>query len=196
MKVNIYNKQATNPCFWISKRFHWCCNYCHDNGGERKVWNDAVARWRIGKLSEVEFYHLCWWEPTWTSMTRFLMSHWWDFVWSELHLPQCGWNINLNHNTYIYANIFYLHAWYLWLYVINLTLHNMPFYLYLKQIKVHVECMEDALLHAISSGSLNIVRIVVDHPRYIADGGQVNRNSTNNTICFPILILHNYSSIP
>ena len=42
--------------------------------------NDAAARWRIGKLSGVEFYHLCWWEPNRTSMTRLFISQWWDFV--------------------------------------------------------------------------------------------------------------------
>ena len=30
------------------------------------------------------------------------------------------------------------------------------------------ECMEEALLHAISKGLLNIVRLIIDHPMYIA----------------------------
>jgi hypothetical protein len=32
---------------------------------------------------------------------------------------------------------------------------------------VHFELIEEALLHAISKGALNLVRLIVDHPAYI-----------------------------
>ncbi len=35
--------------------------------------------------------------------------------------------------------------------------------------KVNWECMEEALLHAISKGAVNIVRVIVDHPNYIRE---------------------------
>ena len=35
--------------------------------------------------------------------------------------------------------------------------------------KVNWECMEEALLHAISKGALNMVRAIVDHPKYLRE---------------------------
>ena len=41
--------------------------------------------------------------------------------------------------------------------------------------EVSWDAIEEALLHAISKGLLNIVRLVVEHPRYLTGEKQVNR---------------------
>ena len=41
--------------------------------------------------------------------------------------------------------------------------------------KLNFECIEEALLHAISKGSTKIVKCVIEHPNYIAGEDQIRR---------------------
>ena len=46
--------------------------------------------------------------------------------------------------------------------------------------KVGFECIEEALLHAISKGSTKIVRVIIEHPNYMAGEDKIKRMDYNN----------------
>ena len=47
--------------------------------------------------------------------------------------------------------------------------------------KISFECVEEALLHAISKGATKLVKVIIDHPNYIAGEEQCNKLYNKST---------------
>ena len=46
--------------------------------------------------------------------------------------------------------------------------------------KISFECVEEALLHAISKGATKLVKVIIEHPNYIAGAEQCKRTQKDD----------------